>query len=144
MYCTRISCRGKKWANLEADGAAVVELAGGAVVLAHAAHQLVRVVLHTGSGQRQKRQRTLSKDKVNRRGVPLYFPVFRIRIRIESVQWIRIRFRFGIRIQEGKMTHKNRKIKKFHVLKCGIFSFEGRSFFCSLDVLYGGLGIGKL
>ncbi len=46
--------RKKEWTNLEADGAAVVELAGGAVVLAHAAHQLVRVVLHTGSAYSQR------------------------------------------------------------------------------------------
>jgi hypothetical protein len=30
---------------------------------------------------------------------------------------------------------------KFHVLKCWMFSFEDRRFFCSLDFLYGGLGI---
>jgi hypothetical protein len=33
---------------------------------------------------------------------------------------------FGIRIKKAKMTHKNRKkIKKFHVLKCWMFSFRG-------------------
>jgi hypothetical protein len=43
------------------------------------------------------------------------------------------------------MTHKNiKKYKKFHVLKCCMFSFEGGRLFCSLDGLYGGLGIGKL
>ncbi len=58
--------RKKEWTNLEADGAAVVELAGGAVVLAHAAHQLVRVVLHTGSAHSQKKQLTrCQKDEVN-------------------------------------------------------------------------------
>ncbi len=45
----------------------------------------------------------------------------RFRIRIQSGQWIRIRNR--IRIQE--VTHKFiKKIKKFHVLKCWMFSFE--------------------
>ncbi len=40
------------------------------------------------------------------------------------------------------MSHKNReKVKNFHVLSAE-FSFEG--FSCSLDVLYGGLRIGKL
>jgi hypothetical protein len=38
------------------------------------------------------------------------------------------------------MTLKIRKIKKIHDLKCWMSSFE--SFFC--NVLYGGLGIGKL
>jgi hypothetical protein len=48
---------------------------------------------------------------------------------------------FGIRIQEGKNDQqKKKKIKKFHVLKCWMFSF----FFCNLDVLYGGLRKGKL
>jgi hypothetical protein len=51
------------------------------------------------------------------------------RIRIQSSQWILIRIRnpdpYWIRIQEGKMTHKNReKFKKFHVLKCLMFSLE--------------------
>jgi hypothetical protein len=33
---------------------------------------------------------------------------------------------FRIRIREGKMTDKNReKLKKFHVLKCWMFSLEG-------------------
>jgi hypothetical protein len=42
-----------------------------------------------------------------------------LRIRIQSGQWIRIQ------IKRGKMTHKSRKkIKKFHVLKCWMFSFE--------------------
>jgi hypothetical protein len=48
----------------------------------------------------------------------------------------------GIGIQEGKnYQQKKKKINKFHVL-CWMFSFE--SFFCNLDVLYGGLGIDKL
>ncbi len=54
-------------------------------------------------------------------------------------------FRSGIRIQGGKNDPQNqKKIKKFHVLKCWMFSFKAEGFFCSLDVLYGGLGIGKL
>jgi hypothetical protein len=40
-----------------------------------------------------------------------------------------------------KMTKKIEKSSKCHVLKCWMFSFEG--FSCSLDVLYGGLGISK-
>ncbi len=37
------------------------------------------------------------------------------------------------------MTHKSRKIKKFHVLKCcSLLRAEG--FFCNLDGLFGGLG----
>ncbi len=43
------------------------------------------------------------------------------------------------------MTHKNRKkIKKFQVLKCWMFSLRAEGFFCGLEVLYGGQGIGKL
>jgi hypothetical protein len=44
-----------------------------------------------------------------------------------------------------KMTTKVEKINKFHVLKsagCSLLRAEG--FICNLDVLYGGLGIGKL
>jgi hypothetical protein len=41
-----------------------------------------------------------------------------------------------------KRPAKVAKVKKFHVLMWSMFSFE--SFFCNLDVLYGGLGIGKL
>ncbi len=37
-----------------------------------------------------------------------------------------------------------KKVKKCHVLKCWMFSFEGEGVSCSLDVLYGGLGISKL
>jgi hypothetical protein len=42
--------------------------------------------------------------------------------------------------RRAKMTHK--KVNKFHFLKYWMFSFEG--FPCSLDLLYGGLGISKL
>jgi hypothetical protein len=52
--------------------------------------------------------------------------------------WIRIW------IQEDKNgpQKKEKKMKKFLVLKCWMFSFEGFSY--SLDVLHGGLGINKL
>jgi hypothetical protein len=37
---------------------------------------------------------------------------------------------------------KKKKVKKFHVLKCWMFSFEGwRLLLYSLDVLHGGQGI---
>ncbi len=43
------------------------------------------------------------------------------------------------------MTQKKRKkVKKFHVFKCWMFSLSAECFSCSLDVLYGGLGISKL
>jgi hypothetical protein len=43
------------------------------------------------------------------------------------------------------MTHKSRKkFVKVHVLKCWMASLRADSFFCNLDILYGGLGIGKL
>jgi hypothetical protein len=43
------------------------------------------------------------------------------------------------------MTHKSRKkFVKVHVLKCWLPLFRADGFFCNLDVLYGGLGIGKL
>jgi hypothetical protein len=44
------------------------------------------------------------------------------------------------------MTHKNKKFHKFNFLNywigCSLLRAEG--FSCSLDVLYGGLGISKL
>jgi hypothetical protein len=43
--------------------------------------------------------------------------------------------------RKEKMAHKNRKNKKFHVLKCWMFSLRAEGFSCSLDVLYGGIGI---
>ncbi len=48
----------------------------------------------------------------------------RIRIRIQSGQWIRIQIRNPDRIQKGRNDPQN-KIKKFHVLKCWMLSFEG-------------------
>jgi hypothetical protein len=49
-----------------------------------------------------------------------------------------------IRIQEGKNDpQKLKKIKKISCFDgCSLLRAEG--FFCNLDVLYGGLGIGKL
>ncbi len=45
--------------------------------------------------------------------------------------------------RRAKVTHKSRKkLVKVHVLKCWMASYEG--FFYNLDILYGGLGIGKL
>jgi hypothetical protein len=41
----------------------------------------------------------------------------------------------------AKMTHKSRN--KIHVLKWWMFSLRTEGF-CNLDILYGGLGIGKL
>ncbi len=61
---------------------------------------------------------------------------------------IRIRIGFGFNRISGsgsgraKMT-KVEKNLKFHVLKCWMFSLRAEGFFCNLDVLYGGLGIGK-
>jgi hypothetical protein len=47
---------------------------------------------------------------------------------------------YGSGFRRAKMTHKSRqKIKKF---RCSLLRAEG--FFCNLDVLYGGPGIGKL
>jgi hypothetical protein len=44
--------------------------------------------------------------------------------------------------RRAKITHTNRIFFiNFMFFKCWMFSFEG--LFCSLDVLYGGLGIGK-
>ncbi len=59
-----------------------------------------------------------------------------LRIRIQSGQWIRI--------QEGKMTHKSRNFLKVPVFKCWWPLLRAEGFFCNLDVLYGGLRIGKL
>jgi hypothetical protein len=42
------------------------------------------------------------------------------------------------------MTHIDRKNKKIHALKCWMLSLRAKGFFCSLDVFYGGIGMGKL
>ncbi len=55
------------------------------------------------------------------------------RIRIQSGQWLRIRVHQG-----GKMTHKIRNRSRNFMF----WSAEG--FICSLEILYGGQGIGKL
>jgi hypothetical protein len=50
-----------------------------------------------------------------------------------------------IRIQEGKYDpQKKKKINKFHFLSAGCSVLRAEGFSCSLDVLYGGLGINKL
>jgi hypothetical protein len=50
--------------------------------------------------------------------------------------------------RRAKMTHKSRKkLVKVHVLKCWIIGWpllRAEDFFYNLDILYGGLGIGKL
>ncbi len=60
--------------------------------------------------------------------------------------WIRIRIR--IRIQEGKNLNDQQKLYKilrnFMIWSGGCSLLRAEGFFCSLDVLYGGLGIGKL
>jgi hypothetical protein len=70
-----------------------------------------------------------------------------------SVDWIRIQWgpwvpvRIRIRIKEEKNgQEKYKTVNKFQLLKCWMFSVEGRRLllYRSLDVLYGGLGIGKL
>jgi hypothetical protein len=46
-------------------------------------------------------------------------------------------------VEEGKNDpQKYKKVIKFHVLKCWMFSFEAERFSYSLDFLYGGRGIG--
>ncbi len=49
----------------------------------------------------------------------------------------------GSRSMRAKITHKSRKIRNlmFCSARCSLLRAEG--FFCSLDVLSGGLGIGK-
>jgi hypothetical protein len=42
------------------------------------------------------------------------------------------------------MTHKSRKVLKDHVLSVGWPLLRAEGFFCNLNVLYGGLTIGKL
>ena len=76
--------------------------------------------------------------------IPPKKTVFRIQIQSDQWIWIRIRILdsgsdsdsgFGFRIQipdsdsgsgsrRANMIHKNRKNKKFHVLKCWMFSFK--------------------
>ncbi len=52
---------------------------------------------------------------------------------------------FGIRIRRAKMTHKSRNFSlKFMFWSVGWPLLRAEDFFCNLDVLYGGLGIGKL
>ncbi len=68
-------------------------------------------------------------------------------IRIQSGQWIhmQIRIRNRIRIQEGKNDQQKQKyIKKFHVSSAGCSLLRAEGFLCSFNVLYRGLGKGKL
>jgi hypothetical protein len=46
----------------------------------------------------------------------------------------------GSESRRARRPIKIEKVKKFHVLKC----WKAEGFSCSLDVLYGGLGISKL
>ncbi len=47
--------------------------------------------------------------------------------------------------RRAKMTHKSRKkLRYFMFSSAGCFLLRAEGFFCSLDVLSGGLGIGKL
>jgi hypothetical protein len=43
----------------------------------------------------------------------------------EARQKIKVYIVMWIRIQEGKKTLKKENVKKFHVLKCMMFSLEG-------------------
>ncbi len=78
-------------------------------------------------------------------------------IRIQSGQWIRIPIGsgfnqvsgsgsvFGIRIQEGKNDpQKKKKFRNLMFWSVGCSLLRAEGFFCYLEVLYGGLGIGKL
>jgi hypothetical protein len=52
--------------------------------------------------------------------------------------------RSGSGSRRAKMTHKSRKkLRNFMVWSAGCSLLRAEGFFCSLDVLYGGLGIGK-
>jgi hypothetical protein len=54
---------------------------------------------------------------------------------------------FGSRSESrrAKMTHKSRKnLRNFMFCSAGFSFLRAEGFFCNLDVLYGGLGIGKL
>jgi hypothetical protein len=51
----------------------------------------------------------------------------------------------GSGYRRTKTTHKNRKkLSNLMFWSVGCYLLRGEGFFCSLDVLYGGLGIGKL
>ncbi len=63
-------------------------------------------------------------------------------IRIQSGQWIRIRFRNPDPDPGGQKWPT--KVEKIHVLKCWMAFLWAAGFFCNLDILYGGLGINKL
>ncbi len=82
-----------------------------------------------------KRERNLSLT------LRLYQPGLRIRIRIGS-GFNRVS---GSGSRRAKMTHKSRNFfLKFMFWSVGWPLLRAEGFFCNLDVLYGGLGIGKL
>jgi hypothetical protein len=59
--------------------------------------------------------------------------------------WIRIQSVSGYGSRRAKMTLKSRKkSRNFMFLSAGCSLLRAEGFFCILDVLYGGLGIGKL
>ncbi len=60
--------------------------------------------------------------------------------------WIRIQSGQWIRIQEDKNDPQKLKknCKSSYFLSVGWPLLRAEGFFCNLDVLYGGLGIGKL
>jgi hypothetical protein len=65
-------------------------------------------------------------------------------IRIQWGPWIRIRI--GIRNPRTKITYQTKieKVNKYYFLKCLMSLLRAEGFSCSLDVLYGGLGISEL
>jgi hypothetical protein len=66
-------------------------------------------------------------------------------IRIQSGQWIRIRNPgSGSGSRRAKITQEVDFFFKFMFSSVGWPLLRAEGFFCNLDVLYGGLGIGKL
>ncbi len=82
----------------------------------------------------------------NQWSAPRYqIPVFRIRIGSRFNKVSGSGFGFWIRSRRAKMNHKNRqKLRNFMFWSAGCSLLRAEGFICSLDVLYGGLGIGKL
>ncbi len=60
-----------------------------------------------------------------------------------SVSWIQIRIRIGNTDPDPGGPKLPTKVKKIQLMKCQMFSLRHEDFCCSLDVLYGGLGISK-
>ncbi len=67
-------------------------------------------------------------------------------IRIQSGQWIRIRIRNPDPDPGGQKwpTKEEKNLYKFMYWSVGWPLLRAEGFFCNLDILYGGLGIGKL